>query len=142
MAIKLVTVCTHIHGHTHAHTYTRIHQVTATFLTNLDVHWPPFLSTVMAGFSIFNFDVFRLPFTACAFSELTHFSRLVTSTIFPLVVMALLALPTALRSFSRSVAQLQAFDETGQDVLASFFFSTLSFLFLVYPMVSCSHCTL
>ena len=129
------------HAHTYAHTYTRIHQVTATFLTNLDVHWPTILSTIMAGLSVFNVDVFRLPFSACAFSGLTHFSRLVTSTVFPLVVMALLALPTALRVCIRSVAQLQAFDEKGQDLIDSLFFSTLSLLFLVYPMVSsCSDC--
>jgi hypothetical protein len=71
-------------------------QVTAAFLSNLEVDWPSTLAQMMAVFAIVNLDFFTLPTTECVFSSITHQTKLIVCTTVPLAVLALLAIPAAI----------------------------------------------
>jgi hypothetical protein len=74
-------------------------QVTATFLSNLQVEWPKALVQMMAVFGIINLDFFTLPLTECVFSSINHQTKLFLCTMGPLVVLVLLAIPSTIAMF-------------------------------------------
>jgi len=89
----------------------------------------------MAAFGFFNFDFFKLPETECLLGDLDHFAKLMICCILPLILLAALAMPTFCYSVWTFVSK--AFlKEKRNAIVAAFCFSSLSLLFLVYPMVS------
>ena len=122
-------------------------QVTASFLSNFEVDWPTFLAEIMSVFAIFNLDFFTLPKTECLLSKLTFLDKLMLCTGLPVGATVLLALPAMLVTFvpRKGGIPLEQGTESQweevqrkkkRSVVAAFFFSLLSFLFLLYPFVS------
>ena len=110
-------------------------QVTATFLTNLKVRWPKNLANIIAAFGFFNFDFFKLPETECLLGDLDHLAKLLICSILPLILLAALAMPTCCYSVWTFISKA-SLKEKRNAIVAAFCFSSLSLLFLVYPMVS------
>ena len=107
-------------------------QVTAAFLSNLEVEWGTSLEHILSIFALFQLDFFTLPSTECVTSDIQHSKKLVVSTLAPVVVLVLLALPTfAVKIFFRNTPT-----EKIEAVSSAFSFAALAFLFLVYPFVS------
>jgi len=105
-------------------------QVTASFLSNLEVDFPSSLKSLMLAFALFNLDFFSLPNTECLLSQMNHESKVVLCTLLILVVLLLLALPLAYVSASGA-------DTADKNkVVAAFYFNVMAFLFVVYPFVS------
>jgi hypothetical protein len=77
----------------------------------------------------------RLPKTECLLGNIKHFPKLVISTVLPIMVLVLLAIPSVLRKYMRGSSRDAGSDEKDQRVLAAFSFSVLSFLFLIFPLV-------
>ena len=73
-------------------------QVTASFLSTLEVGWPSALVKMMAVFAIVNLDFFTLPMTECVFSSINHETKLILCTMVPLAVLVLLAIPSTIAS--------------------------------------------
>jgi len=113
-------------------------QVTAAFLSTLEVEWGPSLEDLLSLFALFQLDFFALPSTECVASDIQHSEKLVVSTLVPVLVLVLLALPTLAVKF-RNTPQPETIDRRESVVYrvsSAFSFSALAFLFLVYPLVS------
>jgi hypothetical protein len=168
-------------------------QVTAAFLSNLELDWPNALAQIMAVFAIVNLDFFTLPNTECVMSSINHQTKLILCTMVPLAVLVLLAIPATIArvkncgvfeweeigskkpklgeeitndALAEALRQQHRFNsrewnrfnlpekpvawdsyikvgnkyfkraDKTRPVIAAFFFSVLSFLFVVYPFVS------
>jgi len=107
-------------------------QVTAVFVSNFEVDWGPSLETLMAIFNVFNLDLFTLPSTDCAFSNVDHKEKLVISTLLPLFILVLLALPT----LGATIMKSRLPEKKHSEICSAFYFASLAFIFLIYPFVS------
>ena len=105
-------------------------QVTSSFLSNLEVDFPTSLKDLMSVFALFNLDFFSLPNTECLLSQMEHETKVVLCTVLLIVVLLLLALPLACISVRGADAVKK------NNVMSSFYFSSMAFLFVVYPFVS------
>jgi hypothetical protein len=105
-------------------------QVTSSFLSNLEVDFPASLKVIMSVFSLFNLDFFHLPNTECLLSQMNHTTKVVLCTLFLIAVLLLLALPLACICASGSDAVKKS------NVVSAFYFSSMVFLFVIYPFVS------
>ncbi|KAJ1483234.1 hypothetical protein T484DRAFT_1801045 [Baffinella frigidus] len=90
-------------------------QVVSTFIKTFAIDWPPEIFAFLASMNILNFDIFSLPAMTCFVSDWDYPTMLTIETCLPLVVLALLAIPSCIaygmaRNGSR-VAR-QRFEET------------------------------
>ena len=86
--------------------------------------------------SFFSFDLFNFPGIACVMRGLSYMEKHQIFTLVPTGVVVLLAVPSATMAILIRMGKLQPEPQVVQDTIASFFFFTLSFLFLIYPTVS------
>ena len=111
-------------------------QVVGSFFSSFRIEWPPLFETLMDIATIFQLDPFSLPTAACLL-DVTYFQQLIVKTTMPLVVVALLALPSLIAvvlgaCFFGGVRNYPNLKE----ITAKFESSVLLFLFLVYPSLS------
>ena len=88
-------------------------------------------------------DIFNLPGAACTFKDFSYLKKLQIFTTVPLCIIAVLAVPSLLvRAFSNPrvkailLRNLAPEKEVAESTISAFYFSMLSFLFLIYPVVS------
>jgi hypothetical protein len=119
------------------------YQVTASFLSNFGIAWPDMIETMLKYMNFLMLDIFSLPGVACTFKDFSYFGKQQIFTTVPFCIIALFAVPSLLvRAFSNPRVKtilrrnLAPEKDVAESTISAFFFSMLSFLFLIYPVVS------
>ena len=86
--------------------------------------------------NFFSLDLFNFPSVACVMRGLSYTGKHQIFTLVPILIVMLLAVPSAAMAILTRMGRLRPEPQVVQDTISSFFFFTLSFLFLIYPTVS------
>ena len=117
-------------------TVVTFYQVTATFLKNFDIEWPDLIERMLIFMNFFSFDLFNFPSIACTFKDFSYTKKHQIFTLSPIVIVFLLMVPSLLVKTQSRWKSVPFKDSVVEDVVRSFFFWMLSFLFFIYPSVS------
>jgi len=119
------------------------YQVTASFLSNFGIAWPDMIETMLLYMNFLMLDIFNLPGVACTFKDFSYLQKHQIFTTVPFGIIAALAVPSLLvRAFSNPRVKailrrnLAPEKDVAESTISAFLFSMLSFLFLIYPVVS------
>ena len=112
-------------------------QVVSTFITTFSIPWPDEIFAFLQNMDVFNLDFLSLPATTCLVSDLDYSHRVALVTLAPLVVLALLAIPSCIARLMASSGSRSA-RERFEETVSAFFWWGLFLLFVVYPAVSVS----
>eukprot|EP00961_Rhodomonas_salina_P086079 1156864-Rhodomonas_salina.3 len=63
-------------------------------LNNLAVDWPSKIVTIMEWATVLQFQFVSMPGAGCLLKNISYFARLMAQTLFPVVIVFLLALPS------------------------------------------------
>mmetsp|Transcript_22749 Transcript_22749/g.34625 ORF Transcript_22749/g.34625 Transcript_22749/m.34625 type:complete len:983 (+) Transcript_22749:852-3800(+) len=69
-------------------------QVFGSMLNNLAVDWPSKIVTIMEWATVLQFQFVSMPGAGCLLKNISYFARLMAQTLFPVVIVFLLALPS------------------------------------------------
>ena len=110
-------------------------QIVGSF-ARIDVNFPSKFKSLLAAFTVAEFNI-ELPSTACMLSGVSFYNKLLGYTVLPLVIVCLMALPSAYAKLTKNQAQDSVFDR--------FLVWALLLINLLYPNVQsalCMHCSL
>ena len=117
-------------------TVVTFYQVTASFLENFGIEWPDLIERVLIFMNFFTFDLFNFPSIACIFKDFSYTTKHQIFTLVPIGVVFLLMVPALLVKTQSRWKRVPFKASVVDDVVGSFFFWMLSFLFFIYPSVS------
>ena len=118
-------------------------QVTSSFIS-FHVKWPPALLSALTWLkATINFSVLALPGVSCMWRTILYRQKLLTYTVFPLVFVALLGLPSLV---GMAINWIKGMDPEGirhlrrkkrlDETLDRFWNGVMFFAFMLYPMLS------
>ena len=111
-------------------------QVLTAFTSSFSVHWPLKVSNLFQNAVFFRFDLISLPGPSCIAAKANYAQKLITYTLFPVVVIVVLFITPALSYLLMFLRKDHASKIKNEKVWNQFWYSLMFFLFLVYPTVS------